>query len=227
MKYHHNFNERNRKRFLHRIEFLFLIAFIVLIGVGAWLYVAATRDESANQEDRSTSTASTSYIAANVQIFKTPYFQFQTDRTWSEAASESKNGKYVYRSVSNSLIRHEFVVYVGNAASKSVPVTRVLPVSIDNENTLKQRPVSDHCSAALPPGQRGGVKTVTYQNVTFECFADNTQYNVIVGQIGGTPRLSLLRPGGNKETYMIYYSNVTATPEPSQLQQIINSFQTR
>ncbi len=228
MKYHHNFNDRKRRRFIHRIEFFVGLIVLLLVVVGVVMYILSTNDEAANQSEQSSSSASTTaYYAANVQVFRTPYFQFQADRTWSEALNESKNGKYVYRSLSNSLIKHEFVVYVGRSAPSSIPVTHVLPVTIVNENSLKGDVVSDHCSKALPAGQKGGIRTLTYQGVTFDCFADNTQFNVIVGQIGGTPKLSLLRPEGVKETYTIYYSNVTATPEPSQLQQIIASFQTR
>jgi hypothetical protein len=203
------------------------IAIIIVIGIGIAVFVASTKDKNINQRDQASSSSTTGYYAANVQIFRTPYFQFQTDKSWSEATNESKDGKYVYRSIRNSLIKHEFIVYVGKATPASKPVTRVLPVSIASENTLKANEISDHCSNALPPGQKGGIKVVTYKSVTFDCFADNTQYNVIVGQIGGTPKLSLLRPDGGKETYTIYYSNVTANPESSQLQQIIASFQTR
>lgn len=227
MQYHHNFNDRKRRRFIHRIEFFIGLAILLIISVGIFLLVTATRDENINQPDQASSSSTTGYYAANVQIFRTPYFQFQSDKTWSEATNESKDGKYVYRSLRNGLIKHEFVVYTGKSIPATKPVTRVMPVTIATENTLKANTISEHCNNALPVGQKGGIKTVTYQNVTFDCFGDNTQYNVIVGQIGGTPKLNLLRPDGAKETYVIYYSNVTANPESSQLQQIIASFQTR
>lgn len=224
MKYHQHVNHRRRQRIRRRRKIVAFVV-IVLVVIGA-LFVAYEnyQAENFNSEDQTTSAATSSYVAPNIEVFRSPYFQFQTNRSWSEDPGSSTGNKYSYRSMRGNLLEHTMTIYV-NSAPSDVRASRVLAATLNGNRGLKVEKISDHCGKATT--FKDSSFPVTLEKVPFTCFGDDTRYNVVVGLIGSGTEIKLPRPDGTTVAYTIYYSNVTASPDASQLTEIVNSFQTR
>lgn len=189
------------------------------------MYYSVVNRQSLNTETTSTSQETSGYFAPSVKIFRSSFFQFQADNTWVEVPAESTASKFVYRSLRANLIEHDLTIYVNSMPSVLVS-NRVLPVNLKSGPELLPISTSDHC-VKVAGGPNAGTVKVLLDNVSMLCDADSTNYTVLVGLANGTTVLDLLRPDGTTAQYAILYSNLRATPEASQLMQIVNSFQTR
>ncbi len=224
MKYNQQLNYRRRKRFLRRLMITVLIFIVLILAVIGYFYYDNFRTGNYNTPEQTTSAPTTSNIAPSIQVFRSPYFQFQTDKYWSEDPAASKDGKYVYRSLRSNLLEQQLTVYI-NSSPPNLAVTHVLVAELNGNRGFKTVKLSDHCGKAQK-NNSSSFKT-TLDQVTFTCFGDDTRYTALVGLAGGTPTISLPRPDGSTAAYTIYYSNVTADPDPKQLTEIVNSFQSR
>jgi hypothetical protein len=201
------------------------ICFCLIILGCTYAVYDFVRSQNQGSETTASSAVTNSTVASSINIFKTPYFQFQADKTWLEVPTESTSSKYVYRSLRSNLIEHELVVYV-NQIPANLKSNRILPVTIKSGSELTATKVSDHC-AKLITGSRLGAPEVVMDKVKFSCDADSTNYSVLVGAIDGTPRLTLQRPDKTSAAYALYYTNLRATPDANQILNITNSFQAR
>lgn len=225
MKYDYNVSLHRKKRFLKRAYILFVFILLLFMAGAAVIKIDNYLDKNRNDPKATTSQQTTSYFNPTTQIFRTPYFQFQTNKNWAEVPAESEPNKFVYRSQRGTLVEHDMTVYIGNAPA-DLQATHVLPVKLkNNKQELAAGSVSDHCKIAA--GATVPQKMVQFKGVSFLCDVDTNQYNVFAGVAGGTPQLSMKRPDGKVQTYTIFYRNVTAKPESAQFIEIINSFQTR
>jgi hypothetical protein len=224
MRYNQHFSHPKRRHFL---GFLRLSALLLIVAVLAGvIYLVKENLDSSNynSSEQATSAPKASYVAPSVEIFRTPYFQFQANDNWAEDTQSSGNGKYVYKSLRNNLIEHQLTVYV-NSSPDDLAVTHVLVVAPDGEGGLKAVKLSEHCSKSGNfPGSK---RIVSLDQVSVNCFRDDTRYTVLAGIAGGSTNMSLPRPDGSQAAYTIYYSNVTAYPDAVQFQEIMDSFQTR
>lgn len=225
MRYDYNVSLHRRNRFKHRI-FLLTIFIIFLAAVAfAVIRIDAYLEKERNPASSTTSERTTGYFAPTTQIFRSPYFQFQTNKTWAEVPSETTKSKFVYRSLRNNLVEHDLTVYISPIPA-DVATTYVLPVTLKNNNTeLVPQTVSSHCKGEEATTAQDSMKVVAKVNML--CDGDNTQYSVAVGKPGASTTLNMRRPDGAQVDYLIVYRNVTARQEPSQLYDIIASFQTR
>lgn len=222
--YYRELNIRRREKFLRRMKIFSIAVILIMLIVAAVIVFDNMQVRNSNTEEVTTSEASTVYFEPKVQIFRTAYFQFQADSSWTQSIPDSTDNKFVYRSKRGPLIEHELVVYV-NAPPSKLTITRVLPVNIKQDSELLPLKVSEQCGKNYKGPQPRHVQTL--DGVTFECAADSTMYNVIIGQTGGSQDIKLTRPDDTKANYVIYYSNVTATPNATQIEQIISTFQSR
>ena len=224
MRYHYQIDHHHQKSFIKRTSlFLIFVVICILIFVG-YAYIDRMNESSSNTEEKTTSNESDGYFASAVSIIRSPYFQFQANKSWSQATSDSSNSKFVYRSLRGSLIERELTIYVND--SPNLSVTRVLPVNTKSTSELLPQTVSDHCGKLFPTKQQS-IQSITMDRVTFNCQGDSIAYTVLAGLIRGNTQISLTRPDGQKANYTIYYSDVTATPSASQLNEIISTFQAR
>jgi len=202
-----------------------MVVFFAVIAVGVAIKIEAMINNDKNTTDATTSAVTTSYFAPSTQIFRTPYFQFQANKTWAEVPSESTANKFVYRSLRSNLIEHELTIYT-NSPPTNLAATHVLPVKPSNANTeLIPGTVSKHCREGN--NMTASDQMVNVDGIQMLCDVDNTQYKVIAGVKDAGTVITLTRPNKSKQSYTIYYTNVTARPEASQLIEILNSFQTR
>lgn len=224
--YYHQANYHRAQRYLKRFKRVLaaLLLVIILIGVGFGVDYAV---QNIKEDDQKTITTATSgYYSAPLQIFRTPFFQFQTDDSWNEVTSESRPNTYVYRSLRDKFVEHELTIYV-NLPKPDIAATRVLPVNITSGGELLPLKISEHCSAAFKPGETKSIKTIQMDGVIFKCDPHDSTYKVLVGLQHGSTQLALKRPDSSEATFTIVYSNITALPEGSQLEQITQTFQTR
>ncbi|MBI5357637.1 hypothetical protein HZB74_02205 [Candidatus Saccharibacteria bacterium] len=225
MKYDYQISSHSKKRYLKRVYIVLSIVIVVALAVAAFIKIDSYLQKSQNTPNNTTTEKSTAYFAPATKIFRTQYFQFQSDDSWVEMPAESNLSTYVYRSFRNNLIEQELIIYVGDIPA-NLNATRVLPVSIKQDRQLSINQVSEHCNKAVG-GPVIGQAQVSFEQVTMACDVDGTQYQVLVGLIGGTTNLTLSRPDGSNEVYAIYYKNVKASPDSVQFSQIVSSFQTR
>lgn len=225
MKYNQQLNYQRRKRFLFRVRMFFVLLVGCIIIAGAYGYYLVVIQEQANTQATSTSQQASSYFAPSTKIFRSPYFQFQADKTWTEVTTESTPSKFVYRSLRANLIEHDLTIYVDNIPPM-LASNRVLPVNPKGESEFLPTSVSEHCMKTAG-GSRIDDPLITLDKVKFRCDADSTNYSVLAGLIGGSSMLNLKRPDGSNANYAIVYSNLRALSESSQFQGILASFQTR
>jgi hypothetical protein len=225
-RYYHQSNYSRHQRTIQRLKITLLVVFGIALLGGLALGVDYYRHQFSQKNQKATTTETNGYYSAPVQIFRTPYFQFQTDNSWSEITNESQSNVFVYRGMSQHLVEHELTVYV-NIPLENLTATHVLPVNLSSTGQLLSLPVSDKCEKAFKGTETKTIKSVIMHEVTFVCDPHDSSYRVVVGTVKGGPHMKLHRPDGTTATYTIVYRNITALPDASQLQQIVNSFQTR
>lgn len=224
MKYTRQLNYHQRKRFLFRLRVFFTFLFVLILVAAAWIYYAIVNQKFSNTNAVSTA-QSKSYAAPEVKIFNSPYFQLQTNNTWTEIAQETTKNKFVYRSVRGSLVEHELIIYVNQMPDK-LTSNRVLPAAQIGDFKLAPENVSDHCIKAAG-GSRIDDPFVTINRVGFHCDADSTDYSVLVGLVNGNSSMHLKRPNGTTATYAIRYMNLKALYDDTMLTEMISKFQIR
>lgn len=227
MKYNNHQSYKKRKRFLLKVRLVFVLLLApVLLGLYI-IYNDFIIDNSSSQEKSATSQPTRSYVAPKVSIFKTPYFQFQADQSWVEVPAESSPSKFLYRSLRSNLIEHELVIYVDQIPA-NLSSSRILPAQFKKGMTeLVPLVVSEHCMKVVPELQRSSIVSVALMQVQFNCDADTTSYSILLGAVNGSSSIKMQRPDSSISTYSILYTNLKASPEPSQIQMISSSFQTR
>lgn len=176
-----------------------------------------------------TSNVQTSVQAPSAMIFRTPYFQFQAGKSWVEAARESRHNTYVYRSFRGTLIEDELTVYVNPPENllTSLKSTRVQPVTINADGSLEAAGgISESCSTSVKTVNRDPAP-VKLEGVSFTCHVDSTIFDVLAGQVEGSPLLAMRRPNEEAIKYVLYYKDLRAMPSGRELKEIVDSFQAR
>lgn len=213
------YKKRNQKYF--KAAGVGFLAVIILLT--AFLLYEQINKIDYNPDDQTTSSAQTTTISAKDQLFESPYFQFRADKSWAKDEKSSNENMYVYRSIRSGLLNQLLTIYV-NQSPDDLEVTRVLPVTQEGVR-LNVRAVSEHCGKQSNFNKQ--LSPITIDSVTINCFGDDTRYNVLVGLVGGTSQMKLLRPDNTTAVYTIHYTNSTSTPDAAQLQDIVNSFKVR
>lgn len=224
-RYYRESTYHRQVRFIKLARRLTLIVLIIIACVGLLIALDSWRASRQNAKSGIRSTETKSTYVANTEVYRTEYFQFQAGKKWRAVANESSAKKFVYRRFDESLLQAQLNIYVNEPTSKDIDVNRVLPVNFSaSSNSLKAVFTSEHCAKGT---NAKGYKTVSLQGVTFRCNTETTDYSVIVGKEGGDTMLQMIRPDGNKITYIVHYKDLRAVAVPQDLEDIINTFQTR
>lgn len=228
-RYKYNKSYHHKSRRARRTTVLAVFFSIFVLGAAAYIAYDLYKGNS-NKEEPVSQPAFSSVQGASINLFRTEYFQFQTDSSWKEVTSETKEKKYVYRSFKGPLVEHDITVEV-NPAPEVVTLGRtnhVMPVQIEASGQLTiEDGAGDHCGKQVPKTAARLPQTVTQRQVTFTCSVDAVLYQVQVGVVGGTTDMIISRPDGTKATYRITYRNLKFTPDDAILRNIISTFQTR
>lgn len=231
-RYKYNASYHHKSRRAKRTTTL-AVSFVVLvlgaaIAVGIDVYYQSLKKTPATSQSTYSSVQ-----GASISVVRTPYFQFQLPANWREVASESKDKKYVYRSFKKDFIEEELIVEIDKSeqtALANVKSSHVLPVSYDKAGvfTILTRS-NEPCQSVYPnvPGEKtkqDNPRVIKQHDVTFSCNPGSGFYQAVVGLSGATEDMLLQRQDGVYQRFNITYRNVTATPNPLHLYDIIESF---
>lgn len=201
----------------------FIICFLTLLAFAGFLLYEQINKIDYNPEKQTTSTLTTDTLQGNEQKFESPYFTFRANNSWKKDDTVSSNDVYIYRSTRAGLLEQLLTVYI-NKSPAELDATYVLPVT-QNGNNLSMGDLSEHCGKQSNYSRQLGVITVS--GVSMRCFGDDTKFNVVAGLVNGSTEMHLQRPNGELTTYVIYYSNSTASPSAEQFKDIVRSFTIR
>lgn len=228
MPYQHKVNIHHRQKRARRLRMLakysvVLAVLICLVITLDWVWNNVKGNQPAEGIESKTAVQS-----STINIFRTPYFQFQADRTWSEVQLEShSNNVYVYRSYNDYLVQHEIRVEVNSNVKESIDnttVSRVLPVEIKDNNIHSVGDISPSCKDLINDPSNRQQQYLSYKGTTFACDPDSNAFEVSIGLVGGNTTI-VNRTSDKEVTYKITYRDSTFTPNGHPLIGIINSFQ--
>lgn len=229
--YYRNQSYHSRKRALRRLRAVALVLLLVILVVGGLLAYDVYRSSLASDTPGQSTKEVMSVIASDTAVQSSPYFQFQTTNKWRPIANETKDGHYVYRQYNGPLVEQDFVVDVNRVDRLPlalIQTSRVMPIRIADDGMLHvEGGVSDHCKKYVPKGSEKTAQSVKVNQVTFNCNPDSTNYEVVVGVIGGTDNIVLRRLDGSTATYRMTYRNLMAQPSARDLDDIIETFEAR
>ena len=227
MKYNNHLNYRKRRSFLIKVRLVLFLLFVVICAGILMFYLKYVREENVNTPNKTTSEATVSVVAPSINIFKSPYFQFQAPNNWVEVPNESTPTKFVYRGLRSSLIEHELVIYV-NQIPANISANRVYAALFKNDNTeLDPLTISDHCIKATNNVSTMEDKEILFNGVKMPCDSDSRNFTVLAGLQGDDTTLNMIRPDGTTASYAILYTNLRAVPDATEMKKIIETFQTR
>jgi len=227
MAYHHSVSTYHRSKRARKIKkYTTLLILLIVVGVGAigidWVIGRINESSTISIE------SSASVQSSSINIFRTPYFQFQADKTWREVETAGRqDGRYVYRSYNDFLVRHELIVEVNRSVDvtlDNVQSSRVLPVTIKGNFLSAVGGISPHCKDIINDVNNREQQFVKYKEVTFPCDPDSGQFVVLVGLVNGKHYIEKKADDGIR-TYKIIYRDSTFSPAGRPLVNIINSFQ--
>jgi hypothetical protein len=221
----------SRKRFLRRLRYIWALLLLSLIVVGGFFAYDAINQNKQSNIPSAESKAETSFIDANIQLVTNSYYQFQSPKAWKAIANESRSNHFLYRQYNGPLLEQELVIDINQETEvplTQVQITRVLPVNVSASGKLTpDGSVSPHCEEVIKPKKSGYALSTTFKNVNFDCNPSTSNYFVVVGLVGGSDSMMLPRPNGSKARYNITYKNLTAQPSIGDLDNIIETFETR
>lgn len=229
-KYKVNVNHAKQRRFLRSSKVLIVIVVLVVLVVGAYIIIDSIIENNKSSVPSAPTKPVSSTIEPSIEVFSSPYFQFQTDKNWRFIANESTNTKFTYRRGTDNLVSGDMTVYI-NSSPTDMQATRVLPVSLkaNDQSRLEASFVSEHCNMKLPKDikSKTGEIAITLNSVRFLCDVDGTNYTIIVGLENGTEAMNFKRPDGTNANYIIFFRDLRAVPVPKEFENIMDTFQIR
>lgn len=226
--YRHHINTYHRLKRARRIKKLSLVILVIFLFIIGFIIFDWIKN-SLNNETTVGNSSEATVRSASINIFRTPYFQFQTDKTWraiNEASTD--NRRYVYRSYEDILVQHELIVEVDSVEREVLANTQaayVLPVEIVT-NTLKSvGSISPHCKTIINNENDRKQRYINYKETEFPCNPDSSVFVVVAGLIGGNEVIEYDTASDAKRTLKITYRDSTFSPTGRPLSSIINSFQ--
>lgn len=229
MAYHHHVNTHHRIQRAGRVKRTSIVVFTLVFLGGIVVGLDWARNNFFSKPSP-LSVSSSSVRSASTNIFRTTYFQFQADKTWTEIASGVENPKvFTYRSLDKQLIQHELVIEIDPTTTPSLDntqVTHVLPVTADNNLLADVSGISPHCSELLPDPKDKNQLMLTYLEASFPCNPDGSAFVVSIALVGkGVDIPYVSASDGISRTVRITYRDSTFSPSGRPLKSMINSFQ--
>jgi hypothetical protein len=239
-QYKHHIGIFGKSRRAHKIKRAAQITVVLLIIIISYVGVDWVLSNLNSAKTVIGKDSSATVQAAQINFFRTPYFQFQVDSSWREVTSElnlSNDGntrQYLYRSFNKNFIDHELWITVNlpedySLERHNVP-TRVMPVRIESEGTLTQiGEISNPCIEVEPKEKPNlDPHVVSQSGVEYYCNPNQVNdYIVTVGVPSGTNKLPMPHVEGmlaSKSTIGITYRNTTPIPNSSVFERFVRDF---
>lgn len=230
-KYYRQQGETKQRKILRVVRPIMLVVFLGALFVVGYFVYDIFRQQWASDTSSHLSKATTSTIATNIKVQTSPYFQFQTTEKWRAIANETRDGHYVYREFKGQVVDQELVIDVNNSLPDVLDntlISRVLPVEVSTQGALTiAKDDLTHCRKFVKPGSERDQQLIVYNNVTFPCNPDSTNYEAVVGLVGGNNLMTLPRPDGTTAKYRITYRNFSAQQTSGDFVSMIRTFETR
>lgn len=227
MAYHHSRQlHKKQKRSKRLLKFSLAIVMVISISI-----LAIFADNFFNRS-KSAEIASTGIQAqvesASINIFRTPYFQFQADKSWREINDQAGNeNKFVYRSYNEQLVQNIFTIEVDEIQSVALAnenTTRVAPVKIEGNRLQAPFGISDHCKTMQEFTSLKQIR-MSYEEAEFACTPDGNSFVVMVSLIGGNEIIEHTTKDGKTHTFKLTFQDATFSPSGRALRSILDSFQ--
>lgn len=222
-RYYHHDNHLKRHRYAKRARWfawgVFIAILLIVIAIVVYLLFFVKAETPS-----ATSTPTTTVITTPIAIFKSPYFQFQTSEGWEEVVTEESN-RFFYRLRKDAINIHDLEIIV-DPSTQQINRLASSRVQVVNPNEGLLRPIggiSDACE--LVDKNLVDNDTVTMNDTTFTCTTGSALFDVAVSQLNGTPVLNIERANGEMLRLIMYYRDLRATPDGSELSEIVHSFQ--
>ncbi len=229
MAYRHNDALHKHQKRASKLRIVAIVFSLLLFVGGGAVFVDWFRSQVNNTDTLVTSENTKSVQSANVSVYRTEYFQFQAQDSWIEVANNIPN-RYEYVKNNGYLITQKLTVVINRPITNKeadFKITRVLPVEIDDEGNFNpQGNVSDHCDDSWPENLVKDPSRIVHDDVSFVCAPTSEQYNVVVGESGGSDTIEVVRQDGSKFSLFILYTDLTAYPTPGDIYNIVSSFRT-
>lgn len=201
----------------------FITCFLAVLALAGFLLYEQINKIDYNPDGQTTSALVTDTVQSGDQSFESPYFVFRANNSWKKDETVSSDSVYIYRSTRADLLEQLLTIYI-NKSPPELDATYVLPVT-QNGTDLSVGGLSEHCGKQSNYSRQLGVIAVS--GVLMRCFGDDTRFNVVAGLTNGSTEMRLQRPNGELTTYVVYYSNSTASPNAEQFKDIMRSFTIR
>lgn len=208
------------KKFWKKFRKISFFVFIILVIIVVLLFLDVKRQtKKSNSPSDNLDGDSISY-AVPKQTFSNDYFSFTVGVEWQEQ-SEPEQGRYYYKYMSGDITMHILTVYV-NRIEPIDYATRVLPIDINSDKSIKRGQVSEHCAnfTGVKPITKAEPQRVRVSGIDMFCASDSTRYIVLFGKNGGSTTINGQENNLLAKSIIIEYKNVTAFPEPSKLYEI-------
>lgn len=226
MQDHYQYDSQSKKhkyvKFLRWFGWgMFLSLFFVLAGFLLYSFFLV-----APETPPATSRPTTTVVTEPISVFRSPYYQFESSDTWEEINTESAN-EFRYRSNREQITEHDLYIIVNPQPIdlRRARATRVFVVEPTDGRLNPVEGISDSCAKAGKNIKDND--QVRFADTTFTCVAGGALFDVLVSEKGGTPLITMQRPDGPPVSFLIYYRDLRATPNGRELEQILDTFQTR
>lgn len=220
-----NYNRRRRALKVRRVAIALTgITMVISIAIGVDWFL----NSISNKDTVITKESTSSVQAASVSVYRSQFFQFQAPEEWVFVSSQSTDKKFVYVKNDDTLVTQRFVVYINRPKTDheaDIPITNVLPVTVQVENRLKAGTVSKHCSEEPIEKSLGPNQRITYEDVSFVCSSGSKQYNVIIGESGQDEVFEFQTEPNGAFTVTMVYSDLTAYPNAGDIYNIVSTFE--
>ena len=230
MAYSHNARVHHKHRKARRVGFVAAsMLAIVVVGV-AVVGIDWVRNQRSTSNTIVSTENTTSVQSVNVSVLRSEYFQFQATDDWRQVASESDDTTFVYVKNDDFLITQRLIVYVNRpegVRQTDMKITNVVPATIEGRRAVPIAPnyISDHCIESWPENLIRNPGRITHDNVSFVCAPDSNQYNVIIGEDGGSEDMKFTMSNGEEIEIAIVYSDLTAYPSTGDLFTLLRGFE--
>jgi len=156
---------------------------------------------------------------------KTDWFSFRVEKTWQSVPELTTEGKvYTYREMQGANPQGLMQIYInGEPRANENFYSRVVPVSVKDDNALLSKQMQPDCSADNPNKQIQNYRT-TQAETSFLCWAGGPVLYAVAGEIGDDTAIAMKRLDGSSANYTLTYRNLAFSSNESTFSKVLATF---
>lgn len=208
-----------KKRF--RLALLFTIASIIMLALLSIYFLS----NLSNQNSQSAIGKKIIGHISGPKLFKNQFFEFYSSDDWTYDAHDSTPSEIMYLLHNDGVVSGSLEVYINQQPiNNNLQATRVVPAKVNGNQLTDIGAISGPCGQVYPPNALQRIKEVSIDSTSMLCVPDSSQYEVIVGSVGGNYNLKMLRSNGQIASYIILYRSLSFTPDGGPLESLLPTF---